>query len=132
MQSSTPKKQTDQTLKFGPKGGIDLVDNKKSQYAFKEESLASLAERRTTTPKEAPAVKKEMPSLTIKTEAIEQPVKQIKDKPKSAKAAAKPNKEWKQPILSEHTVKGGLDFSGVTKEEMIANSIVYQPIYRNE
>ena len=59
-------------------------------------------------------------------------MKQIKDKPKSAKAAAKPNKQFQKPILSEHKVKGGLDLTGVSREEMIANSFIYQPIYRNE
>ena len=34
-------------------------------------------------------------------------------------------------MLSEHTVRGGLDISGLTREELQKNSFIYQPIYQN-
>ena len=49
MKANTPKANGDQTLKFGPKGEIDLVEKKQkttpNSKAFKSESMTEIKER---------------------------------------------------------------------------------------
>ena len=48
MKANTPKGNGDQTLKFGPKGEIDLVEKKEktpNKKVFKGESLTEIKQR---------------------------------------------------------------------------------------
>ena len=88
---------------------------------FREESLASLAERRANG-----QPKPKVPTLEIKTEAVEQPIVE-----KSKQPTNKAKQKTKKQVAGENTMPPLPDFKSLSKEEQMANSFIYQPIYQN-
>ena len=88
---------------------------------FREESLASLAERRANGQS-----KPKVPTLEIKTEAVEQPIVE-----KSKQPTNKAKEKTKKQVAGENTMPPLPDFKSLSKEEQMANSFIYQPIYQN-